>query len=42
MSLTAHTIVRNDDLFVGYAIQSVIGLVYRFLVFDTGLRIGPP
>lgn len=36
MTVTAHTIVRNDDIFVGYAIQSAIEYVDRVIVFDTG------
>lgn len=36
MSLTAHTIVKNEDVFVGYAIRSVIDIVDHVIVFDTG------
>ena len=36
MSLTAHTIICNDDVYVGYAIRSIIDHVERVFVFDTG------
>jgi glycosyltransferase involved in cell wall biosynthesis len=36
MTVTAQTIVRNDDIFVGYAIQSAIDYVDQVIVFDTG------
>lgn len=34
--VTAHCLVKNEEVFVGYAIRSVIDFVDRILVFDTG------
>lgn len=36
MSITAHCLIRNEEVFVGYAIKSVINFVESVLVFDTG------
>ena len=35
-SLTAHCIVKNEENFVGFAIASVVDMVDKMLVFDTG------
>lgn len=35
-SLTAHCLVKNEDRFIAYAINSVINFVEQVLVFDTG------
>lgn len=35
-SITAHMIVKNDDQWVWYAINSVLPFVDRFLIIDTG------
>lgn len=34
--ITAHTIVKNEDKFIWYAISSVLPYVEKFLVYDTG------
>lgn len=39
-SITAHTIVRNDERFIGFAIRSVIAHVECVMVFDTGSTDG--
>ncbi|MDD2807882.1 MAG: glycosyltransferase [Patescibacteria group bacterium] len=35
-TITAHTLVKNEENFVGYAIRSVIDFVDQVIVFDTG------
>ncbi len=35
-SITAHCLVKNEEIFVGYAIKSVINFVDSIIVFDTG------
>ncbi len=35
-SITSHTIVRNEDRFIWYAIMSVISEVDRMIIYDTG------
>lgn len=35
-SVTAHCIVKNEEVFVGYAIRSVVDYVDSVIVFDTG------
>jgi len=34
--ITAHMIVKNDDIWVWFAIQSIIKYVDKFLIYDTG------
>lgn len=34
--ITAHTIVRNEENWIWYAVQSVLPFVERHLIFDTG------
>lgn len=34
--ITSHTIVRNEDLFIWFAINSVINFVDQMLIYDTG------
>ncbi len=36
MEVTVHTVVKNEDVWVWYAIQSVLPFVEKVLVFDTG------
>ncbi|MCL4397625.1 glycosyltransferase [Patescibacteria group bacterium] len=36
MSVTVHSLVRNEDQFVGFALQSVLPLVDKILLYDTG------
>ena len=36
ITVTAQMIVRNEDQFVGFAIQSVLPFVDKFLIMDTG------
>lgn len=35
-AITAHCLVKNEESFVGYAIESVIDFVDKIMVFDTG------
>ncbi|MEI8361412.1 MAG: GtrA family protein [bacterium] len=35
-NITVHTIIKNEENFVGYAIRSVIDFVEQVIVFDTG------
>lgn len=36
MKVTAHTLVKNEDYWVWYAIQSVLPFVDQIIIFDTG------
>jgi glycosyltransferase involved in cell wall biosynthesis len=36
MSITAHTIIKNEENFISYAIKSVVDFVDKIIVFDTG------
>lgn len=41
-SITAHCIVKNEEVFVGYVIRSVINHVDSVIVFDTGSTDAAP
>lgn len=41
-SITAHCIVKNEEVFIGYAIRSVIDHVDSVIVFDTGSNDNTP
>lgn len=36
MTVTAHCVVKNEDIWLWYAIQSVLPFVDQFLIYDTG------
>jgi glycosyltransferase involved in cell wall biosynthesis len=36
MKITVHTLVKNEDLWIWFAIQSVLPLVDQIIIFDTG------
>jgi glycosyltransferase involved in cell wall biosynthesis len=35
-SLTSHSVVKNEEQYIGYALRSVLPFVDSALVFDTG------
>jgi hypothetical protein len=36
MKLTVHTVVKNEDIWIWFALQSILPFVEKVLVFDTG------